>query len=335
LATAKLFVKEGATFPDALCREANEGFAAAVVAGLSERQKQMSPKFFYDGVGSRLFEEICRTEEYYVTRSETGLLSRIASEIAAGIPDGSALVEFGSGECAKTQLLLNAAPQLAAYVPVDISAEVMAEASARLRQDYPELKIVPVVADFTTSLTLPASLEGRTKVGFFPGSTIGNFDREGAIDFLRGAREILGVRSALLIGVDLLKEVDTLIAAYNDVGGVTAEFNKNLLTRINRELGGDFDLDAFEHAAEWNPAQERMEMYLVSCKDQIVNAAGQTFAFRSGERIHTENSHKFTVEGFAQLAAQAGWVLGKVWVSDEPKVAVFRLTSLEVSHRKN
>jgi hypothetical protein len=190
--------------PDELRREANEGFAAA---GLSERQKQMSAKFFYDGVGSRLFEEICRTEEYYVTRSETGLLSRIASEMAASIPDGSALVEFGSGECAKTQLLLDAAPQLAAYVPVDISAEAMAEASTRLRQDYPELKIVPVVADFTTSFTLPASLEGRTKVGFFPGSTIGNFDREGAIDFLRGAREILGVRSVLLIGVDLLKEL--------------------------------------------------------------------------------------------------------------------------------
>src|SRR5882762_2588615 len=307
--------------------EAEDSFAADVVAGLSAWHKQLPPKYFYDTIGSRLFKEICQTDDYYVTRSETGLLGDIAGELAAGIPAGAVLVEFGSGDSAKTRRLLDAAPQLSAYVPVDISADALGEASAGLVRNYPKLHIAPVVADFTRPFQLPAAAEGHPRVGFFLGSTIGNFDRRGAVRFLRLAQQILGDQATLLVGVDLLKDEATLTAAYDDSQGVTAQFNKNLLLRINRELGGDFDPDAFDHLALWNAAYRRMEMYLVSRKDQIVNAAGHTFAFRSGERLHTENSHKFTVDAFAELAMEAGWAVTRTWTSDAPQVAVFRLES--------
>ena len=301
------------------------GFAADLISGLSARHKQLPPKYFYDATGSRLFEEICRTDEYYVTRSETILLRSVAAEVAAGIPNGAVLVEFGSGESAKTRLLLDAAPQLSTYVPIDISAAALCGASSRLARDYPQLNVAPVVADFTGQFRLPSAADGRPRIGFFPGSTIGNFDREGAVRFLRSVRQVLGIHAALLVGVDLIKDASTLIAAYDDSRGVTAQFNKNVLTRINRELGGDFDPDAFDHLALWNAALSRMEMHLVSREDQIVNAAGKTFAFRRGERLHTENSHKFTVDMFARLAAEAGWSANKTWISDAPRVALFRL----------
>jgi dimethylhistidine N-methyltransferase len=304
---------------------AGEGFAADVIVGLSARHKQLPPKYFYDATGSRLFGEICRTDEYYVTRSETILLRNVAAEVAAGIPNGAALVEFGSGESAKTRLLLDAAPQFSTYVPIDISADALYEASGRLAGDYPLLSVSPVVADFTGHFRLPTVADGHPRIGFFPGSTIGNFDRDGSVRFLRSARQVLGTHAALLVGVDLIKNPSTLIAAYDDSLGVTARFNKNLLTRINRELDGDFDLGAFEHLALWNAARSRIEMHLVSRKDQIVNAAGNTFAFRRGERLHTENSHKFTVAMFARLAAEAGWSANKTWISDAPRVALFRL----------
>jgi dimethylhistidine N-methyltransferase len=301
-------------------------FAADVISGLSARHKQLPPKYFYDATGSRLFEEICRTDDYYVTRSETALLHNVAAELAAGIPEGATLVEFGSGESAKTRLLLDAAPQLSAYVPIDISADALNEASDRLARDYPRLSIAPVVADFTGHFRLPAAVDGRPRVGFFPGSTIGNLDGDGAVRFLRSARQVLGDQTVLLVGVDLVKDEATLSAAYDDSHGATARFNKNLLMRINRELSGDFDPEAFDHLALWNAAQRRMEMHLVSRTDQIVNAAGHTFAFRSGERLHTENSHKFTVDMFARLAAEAGWSVSDTWISDAPQVALFRLS---------
>jgi dimethylhistidine N-methyltransferase len=304
---------------------ARGSFAADVISGLSARHKRLPPKYFYDASGSRLFSEICRTDEYYVARSETLLLRSVAAEVAAGIPNGAALVEFGSGESVKTRLLLDAVPQLSTYVPIDISAAALYEASSRLARDYPQLSIAPVIADFTGHFRLPTAAVRRTRIGFFPGSTIGNFDRHGAVLFLRSARRILGAQAALLVGVDLIKDASTLIAAYDDSRGVTAQFNKNLLLRINRELGGDFDPDAFDHLALWNAADSRIEMHLVSRKDQIVNAAGHTFAFRSGEHLHTENSHKFTVDMFAQLAAEAGWSASKIWISDAPQVALFRL----------
>jgi dimethylhistidine N-methyltransferase len=304
---------------------ATRDFAADVISGLSAWHKRLAPKYFYDATGSHLFEEICRTDEYYVTRSETILLRNVAAEVAADIPNGAALVEFGSGESAKTRLLLDAAPQLSTYVPIDISADALCEASGRLAQDYPQLSVAAVVADFTGHFRLPRGANGRPRVGFFPGSTIGNFDRDGAVRFMRSVRQVLGIHAALLVGVDLIKDPATLVAAYDDSRGVTARFNKNLLTRINRELDGDFDPLAFDHLALWNAVHGRIEMYLVSREDQIVNAAGNTFAFRRGERLHTENSHKFTVEMFARLAAEAGWSVNKTWISDAPRVALFRL----------
>jgi dimethylhistidine N-methyltransferase len=318
---------DGAGIIGAVDKEATatRGFAADVISGLSARHKKLPPKYFYDATGSRLFKEICRTAEYYVTRSETILLRNIAAEVAAGIPHGATIVEFGSGESAKTRLLLDAAPQFSTYVPIDISADALCQASGRLVKDYPQLSVAPVVADFTGHFRLPTDADGRPRVGFFPGSTIGNFDRDGAVRFLRSVRQVLGIQAALLVGVDLIKDPATLVAAYDDSLGVTARFNKNLLTRINRELGGDFDPLAFDHLALWNAARSRIEMHLVSRKDHIVNAAGNTFAFRRGERLHTENSHKFTVEMFARLAAEAGWSANKTWISDEPRVALFRL----------
>jgi dimethylhistidine N-methyltransferase len=312
--------------------DVKDSFAADVITGLSARHKQLPPKYFYDATGSRLFEEICRTDDYYVTRSETALLRDIAAKLAAGIPQGATLVEFGSGGSAKTRLLLDAAPQLSHYVPIDISADALDQASAMLAREYPQLSIDPVVADFTGHFQLPAAADGRPRVGFFPGSTIGNFDGDGAVRFLRSARQVLGDQAALLVGVDLVKDEATLSAAYDDSQGVTARFNKNLLVRINRELAGDFDPDAFDHLALWNPVHSRMEMHLVSRKDQIVNAAGHTFAFRSGERLHTENSYKFTIDSFAQLAARGGWSVANTWISDEPWVAMFRLEPHDSNH---
>jgi dimethylhistidine N-methyltransferase len=319
-------VHDGAVIIDAVGEAAARGgFAADLISGLSARHKQLPPKYFYDATGSRLFREICSTDEYYVTRSETILLRNVAAEIAKGIANGAALVEFGSGESAKTRLLLDAAPQLSTYVPIDISADALYEASDRLARDYPQLSVAPVVADFTGHFRLPIAADGLPRIGFFPGSTIGNFDRDGAVRFLQSVRQVLGIHAALLVGVDLIKDPSTLIAAYDDSRGVTARFNKNLLTRINRELGGDFDPDTFDHLALWNAVHNRVEIYLVSRKDQIVNAAGNTFAFRRGERLHTENSHKFTVAMFARLAAEAGWSANKTWISDAPQVALFCL----------
>jgi dimethylhistidine N-methyltransferase len=323
----KLVSSAGVVGATEAAASAENGFAADVIAGLSARRKHLPPKYFYDAAGSRLFGEICRIDEYYVTRSETALLGNVAAEVATGIPDGAALVEFGSGESAKTRLLLDAAPQLSTYVPIDISADALCDASARLARDYPQLCVAPLVADFTGHFRLPAAADGRPRIGFFPGSTIGNFDRDGAVRFLRSVRLGLGMHAALLVGVDLIKDPSTLVAAYDDSLGVTARFNKNLLTRINRELGGDFDLDAFDHLALWNAEHSRVEMHLVSRKDQIVNAAGNTFAFRKGERLHTENSHKFSVAMFTGLAAEAGWSADKIWISDAPQVALLRLES--------
>jgi dimethylhistidine N-methyltransferase len=301
-------------------------FAADVIAGLSARQKALSPKYFYDAAGSELFEAICLTPEYYPTRTETVLLKRIAGEIALSIPEGAVLVEFGSGASDKTRLLLDAAPQIAAYVPIDISEDALEKATKRLQAHYPALLVAPLAGDFTAQLALPAAVSGRPRVGFFPGSTIGNFLPEQAVQFLRSVRRLLGPGAMLIVGADVVKDEATLLAAYDDAAGVTAAFNKNLLVRINRELGGDFDLDAFSHEARWNARLERIEMHLVSRADQIVNAGGHAFAFKAGESLHTENSHKFTAASFAALAAQAGWQVAQQWHSPAPQFAVFGLT---------
>ena len=302
-------------------------FLSDLREGLSRPVKSISPKWFYDEAGSRLFEEITDLPEYYLTRTETELLSRVAPDLAAAIPDGAVMIEFGSGASAKTRLLLDAAPQLFAYVPLDISEDALAAAAASVSRDYPALRVEPVVGDFTRPFRLPDLAAGRPLVGFFPGSTIGNFTADEARRFLGSVRALLGPGSALIVGADLVKAPETLIAAYDDARGVTAAFNKNLLARANRDLGADFDLAAFSHEARWDADEHRIEMHLVSRLDQTVTVGGQRFAFAAGETLHTENSHKFTVPGFEALAATSGWRVTRQWTSASPQFAVFVLTS--------
>jgi dimethylhistidine N-methyltransferase len=300
-------------------------FEADVLAGLSAPQKAVPPKYFYDAEGSRLFEAITDLPEYYPTRTEVALLRRIAPEVAAIISPGAALVEFGSGASVKTRILLDAAPQVGVYAPIDISRAALDEAAAAIRRDYPDLLVAPLLEDFTRAISLPLEAQGRPVTGFFPGSTIGNFTPDEAQTFLARARELLGAGARFLVGIDVVKSPEVLVAAYDDAQGVTAAFNKNLLARINRELGADFDLAAFRHRAVWNAAASRIEMHLESLKDQQVRAAGRAFRFAKGETLHTENSAKFTVAGFAELAKKAGWTLEASWLSDEPAFAVVSL----------
>lgn len=307
--------------------ETNGGFKADVLAGLARTPKAVPPKHFYDMVGSHLFEAITELAEYYPTRAETGLLREAAPQIAEYISPGAALVEFGSGASTKTRLLLDAAPQTAVYVPVDISEEALAIAASAINADYPDLIVAPLAGDFTADLELPKAAQDRPRTGFFPGSTIGNFEHDAAVEFLRAARRMLHAGAQFVVGVDLVKDPAVLIRAYDDAQGVTAAFNKNLLARINRELGADIDLTAFEHRAVWNPEHNRVEMHLVSLCDQTVHVAGEAFAFAEGESIHTENSHKFTPDGFSALAERAGWRTLKLWTSPEPAFAVFILVA--------
>jgi dimethylhistidine N-methyltransferase len=302
-------------------------FENDVLEGLALPQKTISAKHLYDEEGSRLFEAITELPEYYPTRTEIGLLESAAPEIASFISDGATLVEFGSGASTKTRLILDAAPQTAVYVPVDISEEALAAAAAAINADYPKLIVAPLAGDFTEVIDLPEAALGRPRTGFFPGSTIGNFEHDDAVAFMAAARRLLRSGAQFVVGVDLVKDVAVLEAAYDDAQGVTAAFNKNLLTRINRELDGDFDLEAFDHRAIWNADKSRIEMHLVSKKDQTVRLAGQTFSFRAGETIHTENSHKFTPEGFEALAEKAGWRALRRWISPEPAFAVFMLAA--------
>jgi dimethylhistidine N-methyltransferase len=300
-------------------------FEADVIAGLSAAQKAVPPKYFYDAEGSRLFEAITELAEYYPTRTEVALLRQIAPQIAGLISPGAALVEFGSGASTKTRLLLDAASQIGVYAPIDISRSALDEAAAAIRRDYPKLTLAPLLDDFTRAMTLPAAAQGRPVTGFFPGSTIGNFTPPEAQAFLKSAHTLLGQGSRFLIGIDVVKDPKVLVAAYDDALGVTAAFNKNLLARINRELGADFDLSAFAHRAIWNAEASRIEMHLESLRDQTVRVAGRKFAFAHGETIHTENSAKFTVERFAALAGEAGWTLETSWLSEEPAFAVVSL----------
>ena len=306
-----------------------DAFATDVIQGLSASPKALSPKYFYDQHGSALFEDICVTSEYYPTRSESGLLAKIGSEISEMMRDYSVLVEFGSGASAKTCTLLDAMPQIQTYIPIDISESALQQAARRLRNDYPTLQIVPLVGDFTDALMLPPATDGALRTGFFPGSTVGNFTHDEAIQFLHTVRQWLGKDARLIIGVDMIKDPKTLIAAYDDGEGVTAAFNKNVLERINRELGGDFRLDDFDHLAVWNDAKARMEMHLVSRIQQTVNIRGRSFRFETGERLHTESSHKFSIVTFTALVESAGWRVEKHWLSNAPEFAIFSLKSID------
>ncbi len=310
---------------DASLESQRAGFLQDVLAGLSRPQKSLPPKYFYDAAGSELFEAICRTPEYYPTRVETALLTEAAPQIARAIPFGAALVEFGSGASDKTRLLLDAAPQVRLYVPVDISAAALAPAAARIAAAYPQLVVAPVEADFTRPMRQPEVARAPVAIGFFPGSTIGNFTPEEAAAFLEKAHDLLGRGALFLIGADLIKDPAVLEAAYDDAGGVTARFNLNLLVRINRELDGDFDLSRFVHRACWNAEASRMEMHLESRADQTVHVAKRSFDFRAGETIHTENSHKFDPAGFRIMAEWAGWALQEQWISPVQPFALFLL----------
>ena len=291
----------------------HEEFAAAVLAGLARPPRSIPCRFFYDAHGCALFEEITRLPEYYPTRTETALLEAHGKEIGALVGMDRVLIEFGSGSSRKTSLLISALRNLIAYIPIDVSAESLQEAAGWLSLRHFGLNTEPVVADFTKPVTLPEFARARPKLGFFSGSTIGNFTHDEAQDFLRGAARLLGKGSRFLIGVDLKKPESILIPAYDDARGITAAFNLNLLARINRDLEGDFDLARFAHEAIYNEEAGRVEIYIKSLADQRVRVLGREFRFARGERIHTENSHKYSVEGFQALASASGWTPVKAW----------------------
>ncbi|MFC4257383.1 L-histidine N(alpha)-methyltransferase [Altererythrobacter xixiisoli] len=285
-------------------------FAAAVQTGLSQRPRTIPARFFYDLRGSELFEDITCLPEYYPTRTETALLRRHAADLARLAGQGRPIIEFGAGSATKTPLLI-AATGASTYVPVDISGEFLEQSVATLAQAHPQLRIVPVVGDFSRPLDLPQL--NRPLTGFFPGSTIGNFDHAAAVDLLRSFRQTLGKDARLVIGIDTVKDVPVLEAAYDDAAGVTAAFNLNLLHRINRELGGTIPVDAFEHRAVWDAAHGRIEMHLLATRDVEFRAAGQNFTMPRGETIHTENSHKYTLAEARLLARSSGWEPTAFW----------------------
>jgi dimethylhistidine N-methyltransferase len=297
--------------------------------GLRDSPKTLPCKFFYDAEGSRLFDRICELPEYYPTRTEYALLARRAEDIAALVGPQVGLVEFGSGAGIKIRLLLRALRNPAAYVPVDISREHLLMAANSLAQDFPGLRIAPICADYTKTFVLPhlAGARAQRNVGFFPGSTIGNFTPEEATIFLRRTARLLGRGSMMIVGVDLPKDRKILEAAYDDAEGVTAAFNLNLLHRINRELDGDFDVGSFRHEARWNAEKSRVEMHLVSRTQQAVRVGSRRFAFAAGESIHTENSHKYDLVAFARLARGAGYRGVAVWTDPDN---LFSIHVLEV-----
>jgi dimethylhistidine N-methyltransferase len=292
-----------------------ESFRDAVVAGLSRKPKALPCKFFYDARGSELFEQICRVPEYYLTRTEIAILEQYAGEIAERIGPHCRLIELGSGASIKVRILLQALQSPAAYVPIDISREHLRQAAAQVAQDFPHVPVVAVCADYTRPFPLPP-LSGPPgkRVGFFPGSTIGNFEPDGVVRFLRHCTDLFGSGCEMLIGADLKKEPKVLEAAYNDRAGVNAAFNLNLLVRINRELDGNFNIDRFAHVAFYNAEAGRMELYLKSLAEQTVTVAGRRFEFADGELVHTENSYKYAIDEFASLAERAGFAVIHTWI---------------------
>lgn len=301
-------------------------FRDDVMNGLSRKQKQIPCKYFYDERGSQLFDAICELEDYYLTRSELAIMERFAPEMGERIGPGAMLVEYGSGSGTKTRILLDHLPKPAAYVPVDISREHLYRSAGRIAADHPGIEVLPACADFTQSFALPIASRAPSHAAvYFPGSTIGNFTPEGARRLLRQIAMLCGLGGGLLIGIDLRKDKSVIEAAYNDSKGVTAAFNLNLLRRINRELDGDFDLATFHHEAEYCPADGRIEMKLISQSDQTVTIDDEPFAFESGEPILTEYSHKYSIDGFAALAREAGLSLRKSWSDEQDNFAVLHL----------
>jgi L-histidine Nalpha-methyltransferase len=289
-----------------------QAFRHDVLAGLSASIPAIPARWLYDRRGSELFDDITRLPSYYPTRTETALLNDIMTDVAARVPRGCAVVEFGAGSATKTPILLDAiAPS--AYVPVDISGEYLEQSASDLQQRLPWLRVLPVVADFARPFSLPSEIASMPKLGFFPGSTIGNFVPWSATDLLRQFRALLGPGAQLLIGMDRVKPVERLLAAYDDPGGVTAQFNLNLLERVNRELDGDIPLDAFRHEARWNDILSRIEMHLIATRDVDFTVAGRPFSFAAGASIHSENSHKYGRRGGRLLLLAGGWTPLAEW----------------------
>jgi L-histidine Nalpha-methyltransferase len=294
-----------------------DAMLADAVAGLSAPRKSLPCKWFYDAEGTRLFEAITRLPEYYPTRTELAILAGSGRDIARAVGPGVAVVEFGPGDGVKAECLLRALDAPAAYVPVDIAPEWLVTAAARVRKAHPSVPVSPVVADFSGPFRLPPHGSGAPLLGFFPGSTIGNFTVPEVVALLRRFRSALGGGARLLLGADLVKDPRVLEAAYDDSAGVTAAFNLNLLRRLNRELGADFDLSGFRHRALWNAAEERVEMHLVARRDQVVRFGGSVFRFAAGESIHTENSHKYRPGGLRALTGAAGWTEEARWTDPD------------------
>jgi len=303
-------------------------FMNDVVHGLSLNPKQLQCKYFYDERGSRLFDEICKLPEYYPTRTEQSIMACYAGEMAEQLGERVMLVEYGSGSSWKTRVLLDNLNDPAAYVPLDISEEHLQKTATKLREDYPSLEILPLVADFTQAFELPVStIEPSHSAVYFPGSTIGNFEPAAAESMLQTVAGILGGEGGLLIGIDLQKDPTVIEAAYNDSQGVTDQFNLNVLHRVNRELGGNFNVDQFRHVAFYNSTMHRVEICVESLCYQTVQIGENEFAFGTGERVLTEYSHKYTIESFAELASRAEFTLRKSWTDEKDYFAVLHLVN--------
>ncbi len=300
-----------------------------VIAGLSVCPKSLPSKYFYDARGSKLFDEICTLDEYYPTRTELSILVNSITDIVASLGESVILVEYGSGSSIKTRLLLEAIPETAAYVPIDISREHLIDASVALKKVFPELSVLPVCADYSQviSLDLDDIFDGRISV-FFPGSTIGNFSREHAVQFMSRVHQLVGVGGGMLIGVDIVKDERLLHAAYNDSRGVTAAFNKNMLSHINDRLGSSFLPSAFDHRAFYDPVMQRIEMQLVSRVDQRVRVNGDSIQFCKGEAVRTEYSHKYRLDQFQRMSTEAGFLTEKVWLDRNEHFAVQYLRAI-------
>lgn len=306
-----------------------EDFRDAVLAGLARTPKSLSPKFFYDARGARLFEAITETRDYYITRTELALLERIAPELPEIVGPGAVVVEPGSGSSTKVRLVLDHLDRPAGYIAIDISRDHLIESAGAIADAYPGIAVGAIVADFVSDLSLPAEAEipGGRRLGFFPGSTVGNFSPPQARTILTNLARIIGRDGGILIGIDLKKDPAVLHAAYNDGEGVTADFNLNLLHRINRELDADIDVRSFEHVAFFNEAESRIEMHLRSRVAQEVEIDGRTFAFAAGETIHTENSYKYDLDGVARLAGDCGLEVHRHWTDPDDLFGVFHLTA--------
>ncbi len=294
-----------------------------ILDGLSQDQKQLSPKYFYDETGSRLFDQICDLPEYYLTRTELGIMREHVEAMTRLMGPRASIIELGSGSSLKTRIVLDHVEEPAAYVPVDISRDHLLKTAGCLADDYPEIEILPVCADFTQSFELPEpAVEPARHIVYFPGSTIGNFSRDDAIDLLKQVRQVVNGNGALLVGVDLIKPRKVVEAAYNDTAGVTAKFNKNILARINRDHAGAFDPSRFEHDAVYDEEHHRIEMRLISCEEQDIPIAGQSIHFEKGEYIVTEHSHKYSIDEFGSIGEEAEFSLKDIWTDPDQLFSV-------------